>query len=484
MGDKANELFQKGLASEKRFDFESAKATYQEIAAHFGLTPIAFPAASRLEDMDDLMAEKRLYERIDANAQRVLSEIGINIADSPELMQILMDADAVDFDNSTAVFVPLKKEYVRDRLAMVPKKLACDPGLNAFGTGATPPFLKRPFDDQLRAANRGEFEEIVRVAADMADVVRIFSLPVATDRSISDYEVAQSMERGFPGLKMTATKNMTDPEVAFLRGKDHWLDGTSLITSLAPMRSMVKPFLRSVRTGNILLLLDLTIAGASGPQSPEALLTQIHAQVLFMMVLAQTLNPGVACVHGGIPGVVESGGDLSYSSPHQPLINAAMARVNLWVAGYPSAQSGGSTSITEVNPEALSDSELSRNTLRKYGVHILRHAMGALGSLNFFSLQKFVEDCERERRSEKVFLENQTNKGVIPLYFPADDSALEGIREIAAKGNPKNADHTLRNVEAFMKWEKRINDAARKKLYYPQLNDTVIELIRRGDFTP
>ncbi|MCU0604706.1 MAG: trimethylamine methyltransferase family protein, partial [Desulfobacterales bacterium] len=150
----------------------------------------------------------------------------------------------------------------------------------------------------------------------------------------------------------------------------------------------------------------------------------------------------------------------------------------------PSAQSGGSTSITEVNPEALSESELSRNTLRKYGVHILRHAMGALGSLNFFSLQKFVEDCERERRSERTFLDNQANKGVIPLYFPADDSALEGIREIAEKGNPKNADHTLRNVEAFMSWEKRINDAARKKLYYPQLNDTVIELIRRGDFTP
>jgi trimethylamine--corrinoid protein Co-methyltransferase len=110
--------------------------------------------------------------------------------------------------------------------------------------------------------------------------------------------------------------------------------------------------------------------------------------------------------------------------------------------------------------------------------------MGALGSLNFFSLEKLVEDCERERRSEKIFLENQTNKGVIPLYFPADDSSMEGIREIAEKGNPKNADHTLRNVEAFMSWEKRINDAARKKLYYPQLNDTVIELIRRGDFTP
>jgi trimethylamine--corrinoid protein Co-methyltransferase len=35
-----------------------------------------------------------------------------------------------------------------------------------------------------------------------------------------------------------------------------------------------------------------------------------------------------------------------------------------------------------------------------------------------------------------------------------------------------------------MKWEKAVNDAARKKLYYPQLSDTVIELIHRGEIIP
>jgi len=205
---------------------------------------------------------------------------------------------------------------------------------------------------------------------------------------------------------------------------------------------------------------------------------------LFMMVVAQTIHPGIACVHGGIPGVVESGGDLSYSSPHQPLINAAMARVNTWVTQFPSAQSGGSTSLTDVTLQAVSESELSRNSLRKYGTHIIRHAMGALGSLNFFSLEKFIEDCERERRSQKIFSEAPKDRGVIPMYFPADDETMNGIREICEKGNPKYADHSLKNVEAFMKWENTINAAARKKLYYPQLNDTVIEMINRGEFIP
>jgi trimethylamine--corrinoid protein Co-methyltransferase len=174
-------------------------------------------------------------------------------------------------------------------------------------------------------------------------------------------------------------------------------------------------------------------------------------------------------------------GNLSYSSPHQTFINAALARVNTWITGFPSAQTGGSTSLPDVTPRALTDSELSRNALRKYGVHIVRHAMGALGSLNFFSLEKFLEDCEIERRSKMVFDAIPKDKGVIPLYFPGDNQALSGIREIAEKGNPKNADHTLKNVDSFSQWEDTISQAAKKKLYYPQLNDTVIDSIKSDE---
>jgi trimethylamine---corrinoid protein Co-methyltransferase len=161
-----------------------------------------------------------------------------------------------------------------------------------------------------------------------------------------------------------------------------------------------------------------------------------------------------------------------------------MARVNTWVTKFPSAQSGGSTSLTDVTVQAISESELSRNTLRKYGTHIIRHAMGALGSLNFFSVEKFIADCERERHSMRIFSAAPKDRGVIPMYFPADDEAMQGIREICEKGNPKYADHTLKNVEAFMQWENKISSAARKKLYYPQLNDTVLASISSADLLP
>ena len=405
----------------------------------------------------------------------------MNIAENQVLMDILLEADAIDFDNETALFIPLKRSYIDHCLEQVPREMPGDPGMNTFGTGGTPPFLKRVGEEELRPANRKEYEQIIRLVAEQQDVVNIFSLPVGCDKSISLFEVAQLMERVYPGLKMITTNTMAADKVTFLKDKEHWLDGTSLIASLAPMSNMVEPFLRSARAGNNLLLIDQTIAGVSGAGSPESFLTQNHAQVIFMMIIAQTVNPGVLCMHGGIPSVTEAGGNLSYSSPHQTLVNAALARVNIWITGFPTSQTGGSTSLTDLTPQAVFESELSRNSLRKYGVHILRHAMGALGRLNFFSVEKFLEDCERERHSRKIFETCPKNVGVIPLYFPGDDHALEGIREIAEKGNPKDAEHTLKNVDSFRQWEKIINDAAKKKLYCPQLNDTVMEAISGGE---
>jgi len=469
---KIIKMFDDAVAAEQRYAFHNAKYHYKKIVALHPKSPEADIARDRITDMDALSDEKRIYKRIDRNARKILTEIGIDIAASPVLMELLMDADAIDFESEQALFIPLKEDYLEHCIDMVPTDMPEDPGENAFGTGATPPFLLRPGRDDLQAANRAEFEEIVKTASDFSDILGIFSVPVATDKSISDFECAMLMDSHFSDLKMTSTRNMADDETSFFSNRDDWLDGTSLITSMTFMPTMVEPFIRSAKAGNNLLLLDLTIAGSSGPASPEALLTQIHAQVLFMMVLAQTLNPGGGCVHGGIPDVLGMEGGLDYSDPGQPLINSAMARLNLWVTGFASAQSGGSTSILNDIPAAVMESELSRNTLRMYGVHILRHAMGALGSLNFFSLDKFIQDCERERAARKIWLMTRRDF-LVPLYLPEDQNAVKGIREIVEKGGPKNADHTLTNVSAFYKWREKLAEAGRKKEYFPELDETI-----------
>lgn len=467
---KIIKLFDNAVAFEQRYEFQHAKNYYQKIAALYPQSPEADIARERVADMDLLSNEKRTYKRIDRNARKILTEVGMDVAGSPALMEVLIEANAVDLDRDEAIFIPIKEDYLEQCIEMVPTAMPEDPGENAFGTGATPPFLLRPGRDDLAPASRLEFENIVKTAAEFSDSLGILSVPVATDKSISDFECAKLMDHHFQDLKMTCTRNMSDDETRFFSGRDDWLDGTSLITAMTFMPNMVDPFIRSVRAGNNLLLLDLAIAGSTGPSSPEALLTQIHAQVLFMMVLAQSINPGVGCLHGGIPDVLGISGDLDYSDPGQPLINSAMARLNLWVTGMASAQSGGSTSIINDIPSAVKESEFSRNTLRMYGVHILRHAMGALGNLNYFSLEKFVQDCERERIARRIWLKTR-HDFLVPLYFPEDKAAVKGIKEIIEKRGPKNADHTLNNVGVFYRWYQKLAEAARYKEYFPKLDE-------------
>jgi len=452
--DPPEDALQHAWALENRFDFDSALAVYHQWVSHHPESPAAAWARKRLEELDFLVAEKAAYERIHRNALTVLSQIGVDIAGTEPILEALIAADAIDFENQDAVLVPLRSDYVQLCLEAVPRYIPGDSGLNAFGTGATPPFLKRRDDDRLRPASRPEFQAIMESAAEFSEALGILSLPVQTDRSIVEFDCAKAMDSAFPGLKMISTRKMSNVETRYFRGRDDWLDGTTLLTGLTPMSNMVTPFLRSARTGNNLLLLDLSIAGASAPNSPEALLTYIHAQVLFMIVLAQTICPGVVCVHGGIPGVVDTAGDLSYSSPAQPLINAAMARLNRWVTGLPSAQSGGSTSESEDLAKAVEESEVSRNTMRKYGVQWVRHALGAMGNLNFFSPEKFVEDCRRELVAKR----QQTVPRVpAPLYLPRDERALDAVSQIARRGNPRNTDHCLQHVNDFALWMDTVN---------------------------
>ena len=57
--------------------------------------------------------------------------------------------------------------------------------------------------------------------------------------------------------------------------------------------------------------------------------------------------------------------------------------------------------------------------------------------------------------------------------MPEDKHVVSGIREIAEKGGPKNADHTLNNVDVFIKWRQKLAAATEKREYFPELPDTV-----------
>ena len=64
-------ILEKGLLLEKKTRFKQAKALYEDLLLHVTNETILDEVRLRLEDMDDLIAEKAVYQRINENAKRV-----------------------------------------------------------------------------------------------------------------------------------------------------------------------------------------------------------------------------------------------------------------------------------------------------------------------------------------------------------------------------------------------------------------------------
>ena len=151
---------------------------------------------------------------------------------------------------------------------------------------------------------------------------------------------------------------------------------------------------------------------------------------------------------GGMPCTTGPHGDLAYSHDAMNLLNVAVARLNMWVTGLPTVQSGGSTEEKRPNEKALQDGIRGRRILCEFGVHNARHCFGALDNLNFFSEEAFVKDCEAHRK----YLKSKPDKLVLkPLHLPPDGQALEVIRRVAG-GDYYTDYHTTANISVFDDW--------------------------------
>ncbi len=168
-----------------------------------------------------------------------------------------------------------------------------------------------------------------------------------------------------------------------------------------------------------------------------------------MLAVAQTVNPGLLCMFGGMPCTTRPDGDLDYSHDGMNLLNVAVARLNLWVTGLPTVQSGGSTREKVPGERALADGIRGRRILCEFGVHSARHCFGVLDNLNFFSETALQADCQSHR--EYLQACSAGSRALKPLYLPADQQAFDVIARVAS-GDFHADYHTTANLSSFDAW--------------------------------
>ncbi len=399
------------------------------------------------EDREALESELESYRRIHATTLAVLSEVGVE-THNQTVISLLENTGLAGYDESTSR-LHLLPELVDQSLESAAKTFSGDEGRNTLGVGGIPPFLYRENDPYPMPASYDELEHLITVIGDNIDVVRFLSQPVKVHKG-DPLTCNQIMDRLKDCLKVTCSAYMSgDDAVNWFAGREDWHDSICGIKSpLICMDDMMEALIRSSRAGNNLRLTTMPLAGRTAPQSPEACIVITHAEVMFMLAVTQTVNPGMLCMFGGMPCTTRPDGDLDYSHDGMDLMNVAVARLNMWVTGLPSVQSGGSTSLKEPGESAVSEGRRARTILCEFGVHNARHCFGVLDNLNFFSEESFLSDCQAQRE----YLSDPTAESkLLPLYLPADSQAFEVIQRVASFDYHDDY-HTTANLKAFDDW--------------------------------
>jgi len=400
-----------------------------------------------------LKAEKETYTRIHETTKAVLAEVGIETKN--EAVISMLEATGLAGYDASVGRIYLLPELIEQSLASAAKTFPGDEGMNTLGIGGIPPFLYRESDEYPLPASYEELDHLVKLIGKNLDVVRFLSQPVKVHKG-DPLKCNQIMDQLKDCIKVTCSAYMDGEEaIKWFAGRDDWHDSICGVKSpLICMDNMMDALIQSARAGNNLRLTTMPLAGRTAPQTPEGCIIITHAEVMFMLAVAQTVNPGMLCMFGGMPCTTKPDGDLAYSHDAMNLLNVAVARLNMWVTGLPSVQSGGSTKEKIPNKRALADGIRGRRILCHFGVHNARHCFGVLDNLNFFSEAAFIADCEAHRQYLAKRISSETPK---PLYLPRDDKAFEVIQRVASFDYHVDY-HTTANLGAFDNWAKVVID--------------------------
>jgi trimethylamine:corrinoid methyltransferase-like protein len=215
----------------------------------------------------------------------------------------------------------------------------------------------------------------------------------------------------------------------------------SLINSpLNIMEGMVEPLLSCLRSNLPVFLSTMPMAGLSAPYSMSGLLTLTHAEVLFAITLAQLVNPGITCVHAGLPSIanLQKNYSVDLGLISHNLANILMGKI-CQKLNLPSIHSGCTTNEDKPGERSEKDAVNGYALMKKYGIHQMRHAFGFLKELIAFSiakLERHIELCEETDPQQAPDL-------IMELY---DIGGFDAIVRNGSNPNYMQDQHTLKNT--------------------------------------
>jgi trimethylamine--corrinoid protein Co-methyltransferase len=405
---------------------------------------------------------------IEANAETVLQEIGIEFRDDPEALGLWKEAGA----EVSGERVRFPKGLVRSLLKTAPGEFvqhARNPERSVrIGGNATvfapvygPPFI-RNLDEGRRYATLEDFRNLVKLAYvatglhhSGGTVCEPVDIPVSKRHLDMVYSHIRYSDKPFMG-SVTAPERAADSvTMAKMVFGEEFVDGNCVLINLINANSplvydstMIGALKVYARAGQATVISPFILSGAMSPVTVVGTLTQILAEASVGMAFAQLCRPGAPVVFGTFASSISmQSGAPTFGTPEPVYVLAGAAQLARRL-GVP-FRSGGALCASKL-PDAQAANE-SSNTLWPTllgGVNFVLHAAGWLEGGLVSGYEKFIIDADQLTMFQRLAEGVDLSEGA---------QALDAIREVGPGSHFLGCSHTQANFEhAF--WRSTVAD--------------------------
>ncbi|MEK6216213.1 MAG: trimethylamine methyltransferase family protein [Boseongicola sp.] len=408
----------------------------------------------------EILNEEAL-EIIEANAEIVLEEIGVNFVDNPAALERWKAAGA-DIDGER---VRLPKGLARKLCSTAPSSYvqhARNPERSVTMGGKNlvlapvygPPFV-RDLEGGRRYATIADFQKFVKLGY-MSKWLHHSGGTVCEPTDVAVNKRHLDMLHAHMTLSdKPYMGSVTEPERAadsvemseILFGKEFVAENTvmtSLININSPLTfdsTMMGALEVYANANQAAIISPFIVGGAMAPVSVAGTLTQVTAEVLAGVAYSQLIRAGAPIIAGAfVTSIDMNSGAPTFGTPEAAKITLGMGQIARRL-GLPYRSAGSFCGSKLPDAQAAYETANSLNTGLLAGVNFMLHSAGWLEGGLVASFEKFVMDADQ------LGILHRFSEGV---DVSEDAQAMGAIREVGPGGHYLGCAHTQANFkEAF-----------------------------------
>ncbi|MFZ9628085.1 MAG: trimethylamine methyltransferase family protein [Ilumatobacteraceae bacterium] len=405
----------------------------------------------------DLLSEEGL-DLVERKADQILAEIGIEIHDDAEALQLFRDAGAtvdgvrIRFDpghvRALASTAPSEFEQLarnRDRSVRIGGRHTVF--VPAYGS----PFVRDTAGGR-RYATLHDFENFVKLAYSTpylhhsgGTVCEPTDVPVNKRHLDMVYAHLRYSDKAFMGSVTAPERAQDSIDMAKIVFGDEVVDQHCVILGNvnansplvwdATMTGALKTYARANQAP---VVVPFILGGAMGPVTNAGAIAQAHAETMVGVALGQLVRPGSPVIYGNfLSSMALRSGSPTFGMPEPALgslvVGQLARRVNL-----PLRCSGAFTHSKVADGQAMTESAMSFMAALLCGANFILHSAGWLEGALTMGYEKFMMDLDLVG-SAAVYL-----KGI---SLDEDQFALDGFAEVGPGKHFFGSQHTLRHYE-------------------------------------